>query len=60
MNAACLIANVMHAVKSSISVERSAFGGSERLAVSRVSPASVPFGALAVDSILGCKEFVHG
>lgn len=52
MNTTCLIAMVTHVVKSSVSVEGSAFGGSGRLVVSPVSSASVPFRAWAVDCIL--------
>lgn len=49
-----------HVVKSSVSVGGgSAFGGSGRLGVSPVSPASVSFRAWAVDYILGRTEFVH-
>lgn len=59
MNATCLIAMVTHVAKSTVSVEGSAFGGSGRLVVSPVSPASVPFRAWAVDYILGWTEFVH-
>lgn len=57
MNTTCPVAEVAHTVKSGLSVEGSDIGSSGRFVVSPMVPASVPFGARAVDYVPGSSEF---